>query len=237
MSYFLLEKSTISKVIVILVVALSILVALNSCSQKFYTYDPDNKLLITQIGNMPSEPGKCYARCFIQEQFKTSIYEAFVYTGNDYDSEYVTNKKLTVKSASTKWEKRKADRNCLSDNPNDCLVWCLIAVPEQIETFYEVLDTSSVKEFVIENYEIKEMISEGSISDMKEVICDYDKNPALYAKVQQSLLAKGYGLGLDGANGKMNSTTKAALIRFQRDEGLPFGQLDLETLTALEVDH
>lgn len=31
---------------------------------------------------------------------------------------------------STKWVKKRADRNCLSANPDDCLVWCLIEIKE-----------------------------------------------------------------------------------------------------------
>ena len=39
--------------------------------------------------------------------------------------------RIEISSASTKWVKRKADRNCISTDPNDCLVWCLIEVPAE----------------------------------------------------------------------------------------------------------
>ena len=38
--------------------------------------------------------------------------------------EYIDRTKS--KLATSRWEKRKADKNCLSSDPNDCLVWCLI---------------------------------------------------------------------------------------------------------------
>ncbi|NNE38120.1 MAG: hypothetical protein HKN08_07425, partial [Gammaproteobacteria bacterium] len=41
---------------------------------------------------------------------------------------------MVVSPATTKWVKRRADRNCLSANPDDCLVWCLVEVPEQTRT-------------------------------------------------------------------------------------------------------
>jgi len=41
---------------------------------------------------------------------------------------------IEVKPASTKWVKKKADRNCLSADPNDCLVWCLVEVPAEFKT-------------------------------------------------------------------------------------------------------
>ncbi len=41
---------------------------------------------------------------------------------------------IETSPASTKWVKKKADRNCLSADPNDCLVWCLVEVPAQYRT-------------------------------------------------------------------------------------------------------
>jgi hypothetical protein len=35
----------------------------------------------------------------------------------------------------------------------------------------------------------------------------------------------------------MGAKTKAALVKFQRDNGLPVGQLDYETLKALGVSY
>ncbi|MEM6723379.1 MAG: hypothetical protein AAF598_05030, partial [Bacteroidota bacterium] len=49
----------------------------------------------------------------------------------EYTSESET---IEVAPATTKWVKRKADRNCLSANPDDCLVWCLVEVPARYET-------------------------------------------------------------------------------------------------------
>jgi len=41
---------------------------------------------------------------------------------------------IETSPATTKWVKKKADRNCLSADPNDCLVWCLVEVPAQYRT-------------------------------------------------------------------------------------------------------
>ncbi len=45
-----------------------------------------------------------------------------------------TTERVEVSPASTKWVKRKADKNCLSANPDDCLVWCLVEVPAEYKT-------------------------------------------------------------------------------------------------------
>ena len=50
-------------------------------------------------------------------------------------AEYVTEREtIETKPATTKWVKKKADRNCLSADPEDCLVWCLVEVPAQYRT-------------------------------------------------------------------------------------------------------
>ncbi|NNE29951.1 MAG: peptidoglycan-binding protein [Saprospiraceae bacterium] len=50
-------------------------------------------------------------------------------------AEYETvTETIQVSPASTKWVKKKADRNCLSADPNDCLVWCLVEVPASNRT-------------------------------------------------------------------------------------------------------
>ena len=44
---------------------------------------------------------------------------------------------LEIRSASTKWIREKSDRNCLSADPEDCFVWCLVEVPAQFQTIYK----------------------------------------------------------------------------------------------------
>ena len=42
--------------------------------------------------------------------------------------------RVEIKPVSTKWVKKKADANCLSANPDDCLVWCLVETPAEYQT-------------------------------------------------------------------------------------------------------
>ena len=39
-----------------------------------------------------------------------------------------------ISPASTKWVKKRAERNCLSADPADCLVWCLVEIPTKYDT-------------------------------------------------------------------------------------------------------
>ncbi len=44
------------------------------------------------------------------------------------------SEQIEIAPAGTKWVKKKADQNCLSADPNDCLVWCLIETPAVYQT-------------------------------------------------------------------------------------------------------
>ena len=286
---------------------------------------------------------------------------------------------IVTRPASTKWVKKKADRNCLSADPNDCLVWCLVEVPEQTRTITKqvlgscdagwtqvgeqctrevaipakygtrtervvaspattrevtvpqqtktistkvlvtpaseevitipeetktisrrVVDTPATtkkettqpiyKEYTrrvrsgcpdgytwanasnpsddcIKTIEIpaqygkqtkrvvtspattrtievpqetrtvtkRVLVKPGGFTEWREVVCGGDITSALVRQVQQALMARGYDVGTAGADNVMGRDTKAALIKFQKDNGLPVGNLDFETLKALGI--
>ena len=95
-----------------------------------------------------------------------------------------------VKAAGTKWIKKRADKNCLSNDPNDCMVWCLVEIPVEYQltnSNEEVLDNFQLsekrnvfyREFSIENSKEKKYRiftlrdnRELNILDFKEIKCD-----------------------------------------------------------------
>lgn len=79
----------------------------------------------------------------------------------------------------------------------------------------------------------RNLVKAGGFTEWREVVCESDITPDLYRKVQNALNAKGYNVGT--ADGVIGADTKAQLVKFQRDNGLPIGQLDVETLKALGV--
>jgi hypothetical protein len=106
-----------------------------------------------------AETGKCYARCFIPDQyefyesqvldkaasFKSQIIPATYETV--FDTVVITPEKtkievvpavyetvyeeIMVAPATTRWEKGSGDANCLSNDPKDCQVICLKEIPAQ----------------------------------------------------------------------------------------------------------
>lgn len=73
-----------------------------------------------------------------------------------------------------------------------------------------------------------------SRNEWRQVLCETNATPQKIADIQAALKKAGYNVG--SANGIMNSQTLAALQSYQKNESLPQGALDFETLKALGVE-
>lgn len=79
----------------------------------------------------------------------------------------------------------------------------------------------------------RKLVRPGGFTAWREVLCP-DRMPAYTIKqVQTALLKAGYFQGTP--DNVMGERTKTALARFQKDKGLPAGNLDIETLKALGI--
>ena len=82
----------------------------------------------------------------------------------------------------------------------------------------------------------KQAISrKGGFTEWREVLCANEVTTAVISQVQAALAARGYNPG--PADNVMGTRTKAALVKFQKDNGLPVGQLDFQTLKALGINY
>ena len=244
--------------------------------------------------------------------------------------------------ASTRWEKRKSNQNCLSADPEDCLVWCLVEIPAEYKTVtkrirqgcppgytdngedctreieipavygtrevkrvrseattreeiipavYETVEVKKIKtpatfreeiipavykevpkkvmvkpattrEEVIpaeyktikkqvvavpattrtidipakyETVNRKQLVKKGGYTEWKEVLCVDKITSQIVRTVQAALRKAGFDPGpIDNILGPL---TKAALVRYQKANSLPVGNLDIETLDALGIDY
>ncbi|MBT8195447.1 MAG: peptidoglycan-binding protein [Bacteroidia bacterium] len=194
---------------------------------------------------------------------------------------------IVIAPATTKWVKGKADPNCLSANPDDCRVMCLVDVPEKTKTVskrvlktpatsntvdipakYKTVSRKALKtpaatrsvevpavyktvskrvlktpaatreiEIPAEYRDVTKtvLVNKGGWSGWKEVVCAQQITPKLIRAVQAALEAKGYDVGPHGLDNIMGVDTKAALRKFQTDNKLPVGNLNIETMSALGV--
>jgi len=211
---------------------LTIIVLCSSCG----TYQNLNSP--SRLGNMPSEPGKCYAKCLTPDIIEEETLTFNIYTGDDpeIESQYVKTEVVEIAPASSKWVKKKADKNCLSADPNDCLVLCLVATPAQTITVNNILiDTTASKDFEIETHNIDFVSASGGQQVWMTVICNPDE--LLTAEVQQVLNEEGYDLSREIMQGVFGKASKKALIQFQKDNELHIGGLTEETLDILGIEY
>ncbi|HRK26426.1 MAG TPA: peptidoglycan-binding domain-containing protein [Chitinophagales bacterium] len=79
----------------------------------------------------------------------------------------------------------------------------------------------------------QKLVKTGGFTDWVEVLCEAKVTAAKVREVQEALKTRGYDPG--PADNVMGPRTKAALVQFQKDNGLPTGNLNIETLRALGV--
>lgn len=198
-----------------------------SCSTTQPTQSVNSKVL------PPNTPGKCYALCYIQDQYTIKVDSFPIYSNIENVSYKAEN--IKIQSAHTEWVKKKADRNCLSADPEDCFLWCLVENPAHYRTIKIPNDPRQAGEVSYEYIETKTSIRKGGFTEWREVVCGDNISADLVRRVQNALLKNGYNVGKDGANNVLGAETKTALVKYQRDNGLPVGQLDFETLKSLGV--
>jgi peptidoglycan hydrolase-like protein with peptidoglycan-binding domain len=79
------------------------------------------------------------------------------------------------------------------------------------------------------------MTSSTTYADWVEILCGNKIKSATVVAIQKALRAKGYDPGLD--DNVLGPRTNAAIIKYQKDNNLPSGNLNLETLKSLGVEY
>jgi hypothetical protein len=127
----------------------------------------------------------------------------------------------------------KKDTSCISDIFEDCFTVDRINIPEISEILYVVKDTTKVKEFKKRSIRMKKLNKEGGFKVWREVICEKDAD--LIHEVLKALALKGYDVN-EGIN-TFDMQSQNALIKYQQENNLAFGNLDIETLKHLKINY
>ena len=204
-----------------------------SVSQEYYS---DNNYE-SEDNNFVREPGKCYAKCLILDKLEKEVELIPVYTGADYNDDNVEFREVTIKSPTTKWVKRKADRNCLSAAPDDCLVWCLVEISGETAELYVVTDTSLTKDYKLKSFNTEVLIKNGAGNEWREVICQSKITAELYEELFLQLSERNYDFKLNENELIGPEEIMETLKKFQSDLNLPIGNLNIETMDALGIDY
>ena len=195
-------------------------------------------LAFCQLSDLPPDrkPGSCYAKAYVPVSAENVAYavkiEKYpVYIGERPSKVKVKTQKIITKPAEKDWVKKKADRNCLSADPNDCLVWCLVNTTKEESITLDVLKKPhKLNDNEWEYKEVEIMKKKGGNTEWYEVICANKLTPDFIKEVQQMLLLKGFDTQAEP--GVLDAKTKSALAKYQKANALPVGQLDVETLAS-----
>jgi len=197
-------------------------------------YNQSNRAHKNLASDMPNEPGKCFAKCLIPDLYEEIVIDSMaMYTGQDSSNIMFAERMLQEARKGTKWVKKKADRECLSKDPNDCLVWCLVEEDVETVTIKYLADTSQTDEWEYQTITKDVFVESGGYTEWKEVICENKIDDWFYEKLKSALDSRGYDMDL--YNKGFSAKEKVILKKFQKDNGLPIGQLDVETLEALGI--
>jgi hypothetical protein len=174
---------------------------------------------LAQIGNMPPnpQPGKCYAKCLIPDvpaKPADTTYTVYrLYSGSDDIAYNVKYHDVSIDEYGTVQERIPVE------------------VPKKLRKLREqdvVLDTMYTFHAPTEG-------KKGGFTEWREILCGGDVTPTLVRELSDALRANGYAVR--GEHTVASSEVKKALLNYQRDNGLPAGHLDFQTLDALGVNY
>ena len=182
---------------------------------------------------MPNaKPGSCYAKAMAPDNHITETTSLSIYTGDTSDTDTnVESRTIILSPYSQKWVKKKANGNCQSKNPDDCLVWCLVEVPQVEETVDVVIDTTLTADYEIKEFTKIIEYNEGE-TIWTEVVCESNLRPVL-DQVSTRLVELMYLPAPTDSKDEVLSALKS----YQLENRVPSGSLNFETLDLLGISY
>jgi outer membrane protein OmpA-like peptidoglycan-associated protein len=78
------------------------------------------------------------------------------------------------------------------------------------------------------------LVKKGGFTEFRDVLCESNITPELIGKLYTALKEKGYAVG--NSSTTLNATLKSALVKYQKDNGLPVGAVDFDSLKSLGIE-
>ena len=124
-----------------------------------------------------------------------------------------------------------------TDNGDDCARMVEIPAEFTSRTYQKLKKPTQIREIEVPaeftTITKKTLLKQGGYTVWKEVLCQNQINSNTILAIQRALKSRNYNVG--NVDQVLGAQTRAALTQFQKDNGLPIGQLDLETLNMLGV--
>lgn len=172
----------------------------------------------------------CYGKAIMPDIIKTQSDSFPVYLGKYEKQNFIQIVEVETEPSRIGWEE-KVNENCLSKNPEDCLMMCTVLIPAKTQKYPIVIDTSSTSDYLWKVFTSQTLVKEGGEEEYLAVICPNKIDKTFVSQLSNQLRDKGF---YRGENHEIISVElKKALESYQINEGFPMGQLDFVTLASL----
>ena len=173
----------------------------------------------------------CKSKCTVDAVIVDEEKLHYIFTGSDTTGLNVKFTKITIVEGRKELVKRRKSADCMSPNPADCMVEVMEDIPPVTMNLYTLPNTDKTAEYDIRREKIKVVKSEGGQTEVA-VVCIKNRSTKLIKKVQAGLKKAGYPIVESGI---MDQATELSVTDFQKSKGLPYGDLTLSTLAALDI--
>lgn len=130
------------------------------------------------------------------------------------------------------WVEKK-NENCVSNNPDDCYMWCSVMREEESQALDVVANYSAVDSTLIKWESYAYPSSHKDFVGSCQVVCSKTVNESLITEVSALLASQGYDI--DPAHYRYDLDFFVPLEQYQLKHNLPIGQLNLATLIHMGV--
>ena len=173
-----------------------------------------------------SDPEDCLIACYekIPAQYKTETYDVMISVERTDVKIIPAKYKTTIKKVVDQAEKT-------IKVPYDPVYK---TVKENVMVTPEKIIEQPIPA-VYKEVQEKRLAKKGGYTVWTEILCANKTSVSTVRKIQRALRSEGYSIGV--VDGVLGTRTQVALGQFQADNGLPIGNLNMETLKALGIPY
>jgi len=185
-------------------------------AQEYEYYVNTSLLELNEQGHYEDDNGDCFVECLLLDKYANLIETKRNYPEVIGHTEVVEkgNLRLSIAPKGTGWVLKRVENNCLSKDPNDCLVRCLVEYPKHL-TGIEIIDDSKA-------------VSIDDFSD-EEISLLFEANYIVYSQAPCEMDQAELELLYTQFESDDDSLIEMIKV-FQAKNGLPIGELNLETI-------
>jgi hypothetical protein len=199
-----------------------LLLIFTSCSNIKYTVEAPDKPQTKPAGStkgLSERNGKCYKNCLVPDRYTSAWVRLPIYTGTEPDAP-LRIETIMEEPPRNKWVKQHDGSITLEQ------------IPPKMKAVRTLADTFFYRYFKYEKFESVILVEKGGFMRETQVICSDARTPNLLLQISMALKSYGY---MEAPKTQWDAKFSQAIQQFQKDNSLPVGDLNLDTLQFLGI--